>query len=151
MTYTKYEKRSILYATYIFHLMETTSSHQSQKILVVEDEVALRRLLVEQLTEAGYDVFEADDGGKGVASALEHHPHLILLDIIMPEMDGITAMKKIREDAWGKSVPIILLTNVGADEKMLRQVMEHEPAYYLVKSDWKIEDILKKIREVLNS
>ena len=58
--------------------------------------------------------------------------------------------KKLREDKWGKNVPVILLTNLSAtDEKLIKAMVENEPAYYLVKSDWKINDVVEKVKETL--
>lgn len=68
----------------------------------------------------------------------------------MPVMGGVSALKKIREDDWGKQVPVIILTNVGAtDERIVQGMVEDRPAYYLIKSDWKIQDIVKKIKTIL--
>lgn len=123
-------------------------SNQPKKVLIVEDETALREALVDKLTREGFDALEAKDGEEGLKIALKEHPGLILLDIIMPKMDGMTMMKKLREDEWGKGVPIILLTNLSAtEEKIIKGIVENEPSYYLVKSDWKIEDVVKKVKE----
>src|SRR3989304_9443406 len=83
-------------------------------ILIIEDEKSLRDAIVDILRLKNFLSLEAKNGREGVELALSKHPDLILLDIIMPEMDGITALKKIREDAWGKKVPIIILTNLSA-------------------------------------
>ena len=67
----------------------------------------------------------------------------------MPVMDGMTALKKIREDAWGANVPVIILTNLSADnEQLVEDMVTHKPAYYLIKSDWKLQDIFIKIKEI---
>ena len=68
----------------------------------------------------------------------------------MPKMDGMEMMKKLRaQDEWGRKVSIILLTNLSADDKIMRGIVEDEPSYYLVKSDWKIPDVIAKVREML--
>ena len=121
-----------------------------KRILIVEDEQDIREALVDKLTREGFETLEAKDGVEGLESALKEHPDLILLDIVMPKMDGMTMMKKLREDQWGGSVPIILLTNLSAtDEKIIKGMVEDEPAYYLVKSDWKIKDVVQKVKETL--
>lgn len=125
-------------------------SNQPKKILIVEDEIPLREALVDKLTREGFDALEAKNGEEGLQAALKEKPDLILLDIIMPVMDGMTMMKKLREDEWGKKVPIILLTNLSAtEERIVKGIVENEPAYYLVKSDWKIGDVVKKVKERL--
>lgn len=121
----------------------------SKKILIVEDELDLRKALVDELTLSGFVVLEAKNGKEGLACALKEHPDLILLDIVMPEMDGMAMMKKLREDVWGETAPIIMLTNLSANDKIIQGVVENEPLYYLVKSDWKIGDVIAKVEEVV--
>ena len=132
-----------------------TDESKNKKILVieeVEDDTSLRKVLRDKFKLEGFNVLEARDGEEGLATALHEHPDLILLDIIMPKMDGITMMKKLRQqDEWGKNVPIILLTNLSAnDEKINQAVADNMPAYYLVKSNYTIEDLVDKIRERLS-
>lgn len=119
---------------------------------VVEDEISLRNALRDKLVREGFTMLEAKDGEEGLEIALREHPDLILLDIIMPKMDGIEMMKQLREEnEWGKKVPIILLTNLNAsDDKINKAITDNEPAYYLVKSNWTINDLVEKIRERLS-
>ena len=121
-------------------------------IEVVEDEETLRNVLRDKLTLEGFNVIEAKNGEEGLETALSMHPDLILLDIVMPKMDGITMMQKLRQqNEWGKKIPIILLTNLSADdEKINKAIAEYEPAYYIVKSNWSIGDLVDKIRERLS-
>ena len=120
-------------------------------ILVIEDEPLLRKALAEKFTNNSYTVLEAADGEEGLSTALQKHPDLILLDIEMPKMDGLTMMKKLREDPWGKDAPIIILTNSLADDLKIKVVVEDHPAYYLTKSDSSLEDILAKVNEVVEN
>lgn len=122
----------------------------NKKILIVEDELSLRNALRDKLSREDFAVLEARNGEEGLAVALREHPDLILLDIIMPVMDGMTMMKKLRQEKeWGKNVPIILLTNLGSDDKTLKDVTEDKPSYYLVKSNWTLRDVVEKIKELL--
>lgn len=123
-----------------------------QTILVVEDDLHVLTALVDKLTREGFRILQAKDGEEGLRVAQRDHPDLILLDIIMPKMDGLTMMKKLRaENTWGKSVPIILLTNLSPNEdKINTSITEDEPAYYLVKADWSMSDVVEKVREILN-
>lgn len=118
------------------------------KILIVEDEQDMLEALVDKLTSEGFKIIEAKNGEDGLEKALKEQPDLILLDIVMPKMDGMTMMKKLREDKWGRKVPIILLTNLSVTDDIIKGVVEDEPSYYLVKSDWKIEDVVKKVKEI---
>lgn len=122
-----------------------------KKILIVEDEQDMLDALTDKFTREGFETLQAKDGIEGLEVALKDHPDLILLDIVMPKMDGMTMMKKLREDEWGKNVPIIILTNLSAtDEKLIEGMVKGEPSYYLVKSDWKIKDVVEKVKETLN-
>ncbi|MFH1170031.1 MAG: response regulator [Candidatus Vogelbacteria bacterium] len=120
-------------------------------ILIVEDEAAQRKPLADELRDEGFRVLTAQNGQEGLELALREHPDLILLDILMPVMDGLTMMKKMREtNLWGKQVPIILLTNLSAnEEKMMQAITRDEPAFFLVKSDWTLQDVVSKIKERL--
>ena len=80
---------------------------------------------------------------------MREHPDLILLDIIMPVMNGIAMLEKVRLDAWGKNVKVIILTNLNDAEKMADAVIL-KSSDYLVKSNWKIDDIVAKVHERLN-
>jgi two-component system response regulator (stage 0 sporulation protein A) len=90
------------------------------------------------------------NGEEALQLAFKEHPDLILLDILMPRMDGLVTMDKLREDVWGKTVPIIVLTNLGPDDKITEKILQHKPAYYLIKSDTKLEELVEKINTVIN-
>lgn len=115
-------------------------------ILVIEDEKSLRGAIVDILRLKNFLPLEAKNGREGVELALKKHPELILLDLIMPEMDGRIALKKIREDAWGEKVHVIVLTNLSAINE---QIVDDAATHYLIKSDWKLHDIVKKVEELL--
>jgi len=117
--------------------------------LIVEDEKSLRDAMTDALGRKGYATLDAKNGKEGVELALSKHPDLILLDLIMPEMDGMAALAKIRADAWGAHVPVIILTNVSAaSEQIIDDMVTHKPLNYLIKSDWKIHDVVNKVEEV---
>jgi len=122
----------------------------AKTILIVEDEKSLRDAIVDILRLKNFLPIEAKNGREGVELALSKHPDLILLDLIMPEMDGMTALKMIREGIWGEKVPIIILTNLSAiNGHVLADELAHRPTHYLIKSDWKLHDIIKKIEGIL--
>ena len=120
-------------------------------ILVVEDEISLLNALRDKLARENFAVLEAKNGEEGLEVALREHPDLILLDIVMPKMDGMTMLRKLRsENEWGKSVPVVILTNLtSADDQRNRDITELEPAYYLVKTDLKLDDVVAKVKERL--
>lgn len=121
-----------------------------KKILIVEDEEEVTRAISDALTNQDFTTVLAKDGEEGLEIALKEHPDLILLDILMPKMDGMVMLQKLRQDAWGKTTPVIILTNVSPNaNSIINSVLQNEPAYYLVKSDVKLEGIVEKIKEVL--
>lgn len=119
-----------------------------KKILIVEDEIDLRDIIAEQFKRESFNVFVARDGEEGLKMAVKHHPDIILLDIIMPKMDGLTMLKKLREDKWGESANVILLTNLSDNDKVA-EAMKNKTYDYLVKSDWNIKDVVKLVAEKL--
>lgn len=119
------------------------------KILIIEDEERVSRALTSKLRREGFEVDIASDGEKGLTMALETKPKLILLDIILPKMDGLTMVKKLREDEWGANVPVIILTNLDSAEKAIESKKTGVDDY-LVKTDWSLSDLVEKIKGVVN-
>jgi len=124
---------------------------KKHRILIVEDEISLRHALRDAFSREGFLVLEAKDGEQGFATAMEHEPDIILLDIVMPKMDGMTMVMGIRTSGpWGKQVPIILLTNLGLDDHKTMKIIDSDTALrYLVKSNWKIHEVVSKVRQAL--
>ncbi|MBI3633290.1 MAG: response regulator [Candidatus Vogelbacteria bacterium] len=123
---------------------------KQKTILVADDEKSIRDPIVEILRQNNFLTLEAVNGKEAVDATLSKHPDLILLDIIMPVMDGMVAFKKIREDTWGKNVPVIILTNLSAtEEKLIQDMVACKPNHYLIKSDWNLSEVVKKVEEIL--
>ncbi len=120
---------------------------------VVEDEPAYQRALTEKLSREGFNVLNAKNGEEGLALALEKKPDLILLDLVMPKMDGMTMLRNLRaHNNWGKTVPVFILTNLSAaDERRNKDITELEPTYYLEKMNTRIDELVLKIRDRLSS
>ena len=116
--------------------------------MIAEDEEPLLKAMVTKFSSEGFVVLQAHDGEKALQIALKERPDIILLDILMPKMDGMTVCKKLREDNWGKDAPIIFLTNLN-DVKRVTEATEEGVFDYLVKSDWHINDVVKKVKEKL--
>jgi len=117
-------------------------------ILLVEDEEMLASMYETKFTKEGYKVVKALDGEMGVKLAGECNPDLILLDIIMPKMDGFSALKKIKEIESVKNVPVILLTNLGQDED-IKKGQQLGSAGYLIKANLTPAEVVVKIKEFL--
>jgi DNA-binding response OmpR family regulator len=118
-------------------------------ILIIEDELPMLKALSDKFSLEGFGVLEAKDGKNGLAVALEKKPDLVILDIFMPVMDGKAMFEKLRADVWGKNVPVIILTNLNPDDKTLDELMKNGPSYYFVKSKWKLEELVVKVKKEL--
>ncbi len=122
----------------------------NKKILIIEDEEALQKAISEALINQKFTTFTASNGEEGLAVSLKEHPDLILLDVLMPKMDGTNMLQELRLDEWGKTVPVIILTNVSPNSGIsISSILQKEPAYYFVKSDINLEGIVDKVKEVL--
>lgn len=117
-----------------------------KKILVVEDTKSYSMILSQTLMAAGFSVTTAGDGEEGLAAVKEEKPDLILLDIEMPKMDGITMAKRLKEA--NIDVPIIFLTNMS-DLKHISEATE-TAADYIIKSDISVDGIVVRVKERLN-
>lgn len=123
-------------------------------ILIVEDELIISKTYAEELRYEGFTVLTAGNGKDGLALALSKKPDLILLDILMPVMNGLTMMGKLRKkNLYGKHVPVVLLSNLSSsEEKILKTITntKDEPTAYFVKSDWDLADVVEKIKKILS-
>lgn len=121
----------------------------SQKhILIVEDEEHLSGVLHDEFAKAGFTVSRAKDGEEGLKAVEASKPDLILLDIMMPKMDGIAMLKKVGANTDLKNIPVVVLTNLS-DTSTVAQALENGAYDYLVKSDSNPNEIVKRVREKL--
>ncbi len=121
----------------------------AKKILLVDDDLYIRDLYAEVLKDENYDVLIASDGEEALAVATATVPDLILLDIMLPKMDGIQVLTKIRENAALKSVPVVMLTNFG-QEDLVKQAVNVGSTEYLLKYNITPGEITKKVAEIFN-
>lgn len=124
---------------------------KNKRILIIEDEISLRNVLRDELVQNGFSVREAKNGAEGLEMALTNHPDLILLDLVMPVMDGMTMLKKLRQQKWGKTAVVIILTNLISKNNAVNHFLtQSQHTYFLEKSNVKIGDVVKKIQERLS-
>jgi len=116
-------------------------------ILVVEDDQDIRILLSETVLDLGYDVLEAADGGSGFRRALEEHPDVILLDVMMPVMDGFEVLAKLKEHAEVHSMPVIMVSARGQEQDVMR-AMRGGAWGYVIKP-WNQDDLESKINNAV--
>ncbi len=119
-----------------------------KKLLVVEDDKFLRDLITRKLRDVGYDVVEAIDGEEGLVKAQEENPDLILLDLILPGMDGFEVLSKLKEDPKTSQIKVIILSNLGQREDIERG-LRLGAEDFLVKAHFTPAEIIEKIRNLV--
>jgi len=120
------------------------------KILYIEDQGALSRALTRAFEKEGIEFLSEKDGEAGLSTALREHPDLLLLDILMPNMDGITMLRELRKDPWGKDAKVLILSNLS-DAQKEREANELGVVGYIVKSDINASKIIDRARMILES
>lgn len=115
------------------------------KILVVEDNPDIRELLIDSLCDIGYAVMEAGDGGAGLQSALEGLPDIILLDMMMPVLDGLEVLDRLKSNPLTRFIPVIMVSAKG-QEQDISTALDSGALSYLVKP-WEPEDLEAKVRQ----
>lgn len=120
----------------------------SAKILIVDDDMTLRELYEERIKAEGYTILSACDGEEAIEKAMKEKPDLILLDIMMPKINGIDVMKMLREKEETAKIPIIILTALIQEIDKVKDMMKTKDAY-LIKSEIMPKDVLDKVKESL--
>lgn len=120
----------------------------AKKILIIEDDKFLRELIAQKLLKESYDVIGAIDGEEGVKKAIEEKPDLVLLDLILPGIDGFEVLAKIKEDSVIGKTPVIILSNLGQKDDVERG-MNLGASDYLIKAHFTPAEIIGKIKSVL--
>ncbi|HVY68120.1 MAG TPA: response regulator [Patescibacteria group bacterium] len=118
------------------------------KIVVAEDDKLISNSLCDALKTAGYEPTPAYDGEEAVAKAKEVMPDLLLLDIMMPKLDGISVLWELKANPATAKIPVVVLTNIG-DVETISKIVEAGAVDYLLKSDQSVDDIIQKVRDVL--
>lgn len=117
-----------------------------KKILIIDDEVTLQKALTEALVQEGFEVFNAYNGEEGIKLFESRSPDLVLLDIIMPKIDGFGVFKKISQK--NKKVPVMILSNLENNSE-IQKMFKMGAVAYLIKSNFSLEGIVKKVKEIL--
>ncbi len=118
------------------------------KILVVEDDKFLREMISRKLDKEGYEVIEAVDGEKGEEKAKSEHPNMVLLDLILPGIDGFEVLERIKKDPSVADIPVIILSNLGQKSEVERG-LKLGAIDFLIKAHFTPAEIVKKIKEII--
>lgn len=115
----------------------------------MDDEIAYANVLRDEFVRKNFLVITALNGAEGLERALVDHPDLILLDIIMPIMDGMTMLHRLRNDSWGRTAKVIALTNLVENDPAVVPMGSDEFDYYLMKINCTPDGIVRVVEEVL--
>ena len=144
MFFTKPVDRDVLLAT----LQKYTSSNGNTRVLIIDDEIAARQMLSRSLVAAGWIVSEAENGLKGLEQLEKSNPELIILDLMMPEMDGFTFLERLHENVDYRDTPVFVLTAKTLDKSDLNRLQAHE-IEATSKSDVDISSIIDRLQNFI--
>jgi DNA-binding response OmpR family regulator len=125
--------------------MAQAKNKKVYRILIVEDEIKLQKALSDKIIREGWQSINAGNGEEGLTMAEREKPDLVLLDIIMPVMDGLTMLKELRKIS---QVPVLILTNLY-DEQKLINAFRAGSYDYLIKANYSLDEVIAKIKEAL--
>lgn len=120
----------------------------AKTILIIEDDKFLRELIAQKLIKEGYEISEAIDGDEGIKKIREEKPSLVLLDLILPGIDGFGVLSKMREDPALTQIPVIILSNLGQREDVERG-LKLGAVDYLIKAHFTPAEIIEKVKNAL--
>lgn len=120
------------------------------KIAIIEDDPVIIQMYRMKFEAAGFEVQLADNGTRGVSMVQSSHPDIILLDLQMPEKDGVEVLRDIRQMEWAKDIPVLILTNLGVEESP-KELHNLGISGYVVKADFTPSQVVERVKEVLGS
>lgn len=120
----------------------------AKKILIIEDDKFLRELISQKIQKEGYDIAEAVDGEKGIKGVKDAKPDLVLLDLILPGIDGFEVLSRIKADPETSKIPVIILSNLGQKEDIDRG-LKMGAIDYMIKAHFTPAEIINKVRGIL--
>jgi len=124
------------------------AKHSPKKVLVIDDEPAVREIYNKEFTNSGFKVVVAADGEEGLLKAGEEVPDLILLDVMLPKMSGIDVLKNLKNNHLTKTIPVLLLTNLG-EETIIKEGFEIGADGYLLKVSYTPSQVVEECRKFL--
>lgn len=119
------------------------------KVLIVDDDAFLSGIYATKLELEGFQVVSARDGEEGLKAAMREKPDLILLDVLMPKLDGFEVLKRLKAEPEFKTTPVIMLTNLGQKEDIEKGLADGA-VDYLIKAHFVPAEAVDKIKKVLN-
>ena len=119
-----------------------------KKILLIEDDPFLSEIYIIKFKEAGFEISLAQDGSLGLQRIKEEMPDLVLLDIVMPNVDGLEVLRTMKNDASIRNIPVVILSNLGEQEDIKRG-LELGAEFYIVKAHYTPTEVVARVKTVL--
>lgn len=119
-----------------------------KKVVIIDDDLAISQMYRMKLEKDGFGVELANNGVTGLALVAESRPDMVLLDLIMPEMNGAEVLRRLKMDADLQDIPVIILTNTGAEES-IQELLEMGAKAYIIKANETPTQVVEKIHQVL--
>lgn len=120
----------------------------SAKVLIIEDDQLIQRMYVKMFTFEKFEVITASDGEEGLEKARTTNPTIILLDVMMPKMNGMQVLEKLKADPETKSIPVIMLSNLAGDND-IETALSKGAVKYIIKSEHDPKEIADMIQEII--
>lgn len=121
-----------------------------KKILIVEDDEMLAKMYAKKFAATtNFVVKSVNNGGDGVVAAFKDNPDVILLDIMMPTMDGMSVLKVLKSDERTKNIPVIILTNLGAAESLIQEAKRLGVSHYLIKYKTSSQEVTERVKDII--
>lgn len=117
-------------------------------ILVIEDDKFLRELLVQKLKKEGYQVSETTDGNTGLKQVKEQKPNLVVLDLMLPGIDGFEVLRLVKADQETSSIPVLVLSNLG-EKTDIERATKLGAADFMIKSQFTPGEVISRIKSIL--
>ena len=118
------------------------------KILIVEDDPLMSRMYQKIFTFEEYDVILAEDGQEGLEKARSEKPTVVLLDIMMPKMNGLEVLEKLKSDPETKKIPVVMLTNL-AGQQDAETALQKGAVKYIIKSEYEPKQVTNMVKEII--
>lgn len=133
----------------IIDIIKYMDQNEKKKILIMEDDPFIAKMYVKKLIKQGYIAKQADNGIEGIDMMQIFLPDLVMLDIIMPQMDGFEVIRKLKQDKKFNKIPIIVLSNLGEREH-IEKCLALGADDYIIKAHFTPEEAIARIKKILN-
>ena len=120
---------------------------EQKKILIIDDEEDIRKILKMRLEQEGFTIVQANDGDVGAKTAEQEVPDMIIMDIMMPNMDGYSCLKEVRSLPKTKDIPVLMLS--GKEEEKVRDLFAFQKISGYIEKPFELDDLVVKVREIL--